>query len=131
LNAVSTPTQQLEEPAGAARMRKPGEFDRRPRRLPRRSRQLTTLWHMLVRLREDAGIDQATLASRLGITQSEVSKYERGERALDILRLRDWLGILQVEFTTFADALDQELKLGDYGATQLKEAAALTSPVPL
>lgn len=107
MNAVATPTSQFVESAD------PCEFDRWPRRLPRRTRQQRTLLRMLVQLREGAGLDQTSLANRLGITQSEVSKYERGERALDILRLRDWLGILQVDFTAFADALDQELKRQD------------------
>jgi transcriptional regulator with XRE-family HTH domain len=64
---------------------------------------------MLVQLREAAGINQTTLAGRLGITQSEVSKFERGERALDVLRLRAWLRALRVEWTLFAAVLDQVL----------------------
>ena len=42
---------------------------------------------VLVQLRKDAGLNQAALAARLRITQSQVSKYERGERALDEMRL--------------------------------------------
>ncbi|MEO8523308.1 MAG: helix-turn-helix transcriptional regulator [Caldimonas sp.] len=64
---------------------------------------------MLVQLREDAGLDQTALADRIGISQSEVSKFERGERTLDVLRLRAWLRGLGIEFASFADALDQEL----------------------
>ena len=64
---------------------------------------------MLVQLREGTAVNQTTLAARLGITQSEVSKFERGERALDVLRLRAWLNALGIEWTRFADALDQEL----------------------
>ena len=64
---------------------------------------------MLVQLREAAGVNQTTLAARLAITQSEVSKFERGERALDVLRLRAWLHALGIEWTPFADALDREL----------------------
>ena len=64
---------------------------------------------MLVQLREDAGLKQTELAGRLGITQSEVSKFERGERALDVLRLRAWLRALGVGLAPFADALEQEL----------------------
>ena len=64
---------------------------------------------MLVQLREAAGVTQTTLAGRLGITQSEVSKFERGERALDVLRLRTWLRALRVEWTLFAAVLDQVL----------------------
>jgi len=64
---------------------------------------------MLVRLREDVGFNQTELADRLGITQSEVSKFERGERVLDVLRLRAWLRALGVGLKPFADALEQEL----------------------
>ena len=65
---------------------------------------------MLVHLREDAGLNQTSLAGRLGITQSEVSKFERGERGLDVLRLRAWLRALGIELALFAAALDQELE---------------------
>ncbi|HET7525594.1 MAG TPA: helix-turn-helix transcriptional regulator [Burkholderiaceae bacterium] len=73
------------------------------------SSQRAAMLRMLVQLREDAGVKQTELAERLGITQSEVSKFERGERALDVLRLRAWLGALGIGLTAFADALDQEL----------------------
>ena len=64
---------------------------------------------MLVQLRKEAGLDQTALAQRLTITQSEVSKFERGERALDVLMLRAWLRVLGSDLTSFADALDREL----------------------
>ena len=64
---------------------------------------------MLAQLREDAGMNQTALADRLGLTQSEVSKFERGERALDVLRLRAWLRALGMELAPFALALDEEL----------------------
>jgi transcriptional regulator with XRE-family HTH domain len=79
-------------------------------RQPVLSRQQATMLHMLVQLREDAGVNQTTLARRLGITQSEVSKYERGERTLDVLRLRVWLRVLGVGLARFADALDRQLE---------------------
>jgi transcriptional regulator with XRE-family HTH domain len=79
----------------------------------RRSGQLSTVLRMLVQLRENAGLNQTSLAHRLGITQSEVSKFERGERVLDVLRLRDWLHALDVEFVPFAHAVDQELRRQD------------------
>ena len=74
-----------------------------------RSREQAVMLRMLVQLREAAAVNQATLAARLGITQSEVSKFERGERALDVLRLRAWLRALGAEWIPFADAIDQEL----------------------
>ena len=64
---------------------------------------------MLVQLREASALNQTALADRLGITQSEVSKFERGERALDVVRLRAWLRALGIEWAPFAHALDREL----------------------
>ena len=78
---------------------------------PSRSRQRTLMLRLLIQLRDDAGLDQTTLAHRLDITQSEVSKYERGERNLDVLRLREWLHALEVELPAFVNALDQQLKM--------------------
>ncbi len=78
-------------------------------RLPLRSKQGAALLRVLVQLRAEAALNQTALADRLGITQSEVSKFERGERALDVLRLRAWLRALGIELTPFAHALDREL----------------------
>jgi DNA-binding XRE family transcriptional regulator len=92
------------------------DVERRPLTCkPSRSRQRALMLRLLIQLRDDAGLDQTTLAHRLDITQSEVSKYERGERNLDVLRLREWLHALEVEFPTFINALDQQLK-GQEGA---------------
>jgi len=44
--------------------------------------------HLLRQVRLDAGLTQSELALRLGQPQSYVSKYESGERRLDILELR-------------------------------------------
>lgn len=54
-------------------------------------KRLTTL---LVETRKAAGLSQADVAARLNRPQSFVSKYERGERRLDI-----------VEFGELAEAL--------------------------
>ena len=47
--------------------------------------QLCTL---LRQLRRDAGLTQAEVARRLDVAQSFVSKYESGERRLDVIELR-------------------------------------------
>lgn len=52
---------------------------------------------ILVEARSKAGMTQTTLAERLGKPQSFVSKYERGERRLDI-----------PEFVAIARALDRD-----------------------
>ena len=52
---------------------------------------------LMIAARERAGLTQAGLAERIGRTQSFVSKYERGERRLDV-----------VEFAEFVKAMDLE-----------------------
>ena len=47
--------------------------------------QLCTL---LRQLRRDAGLTQVEVARRLDVAQSFVSKYESGERRLDVIELR-------------------------------------------
>src|SRR5215208_2693 len=55
--------------------------------------------------RTKAGLTQAELASRLHRDQTFVSKYETGERRLDILELRDVCRALSVDFKDFASVL--------------------------
>jgi len=95
----------VREPAAASR-----PVVAAPMRRAARHRQQLVLSRRLVQLREAAGLTQAVLALRLGITQSEVSKFERGERAMDVLQLRAWLKALGIAFAPFADALDRELE---------------------
>jgi transcriptional regulator with XRE-family HTH domain len=76
---------------------------------PAQSMEPAATLQLLVRLRVAACVNQTALAARLGITQSEVSQFERGERALDERRLRAWLQALDVEWASFAQAVDQAL----------------------
>jgi len=80
---------------------------------PAQSAEQAATLQLLVRLRVAADVKQTTLAARLGITQSEVSKFERGERALGERRLRAWLHALGIEWTWFTHALDQALSRMD------------------
>ncbi|GFE78257.1 hypothetical protein GCM10011487_02570 [Steroidobacter agaridevorans] len=50
---------------------------------------------LLLAAREKAGLTQQQLADRLGKPQSFISKYEGGERRIDV-----------IEFIAIADALD-------------------------
>jgi transcriptional regulator with XRE-family HTH domain len=87
-----------------------------------RSRGQAATPQVLLRLRAAAGVNQTTLAARLGITQSEVSKFERGERALDERRLQAWLQALQVEWTSFECAAET-----DHGNRQARTDSARIS----
>ena len=71
--------------------------------------QYRTLLELLVHTREARGLTQETLAHRLRITQSSVSKVERGERRLDVLELYHWCRALRVSFTDFTQELSEKL----------------------
>ena len=79
---------------------------------PAHSSEQAARLQLLVRWRVAAGVNQTALAARLGITQSEVSKFERGERALDERRLRAWLHALDVEWASFADGVSRTARAG-------------------
>lgn len=69
----------------------------------------TILQRLLRQLRRGAGLRQEDLAQLLGKPQSFVSNYERGERRLDLLELRqicDAVGVPLVDFVRrFEEAL--------------------------
>jgi transcriptional regulator with XRE-family HTH domain len=52
------------------------------------SEELGVLVGLLRQLREEAGLRQVDLAERLDRHQSFVSKYEAGQRRLDLIELR-------------------------------------------
>lgn len=52
------------------------------------SAEYRRLCALLRQLREEAGLTQAQVAERLDEPQSFVSKYEAGERRLDVIELR-------------------------------------------
>jgi transcriptional regulator with XRE-family HTH domain len=61
-------------------------------------------------IRVDAGLTQSELASRLAQDQTFVSKYESGERRLDILELREVCQAIGTDFVTFIRRLDRNLR---------------------
>jgi transcriptional regulator with XRE-family HTH domain len=65
---------------------------------------------MLVELREAAGVTQVELAKRLRRPQSYVSKYERGERRLDVLELIEVCRALDHDASRFVHDLSAKLQ---------------------
>lgn len=57
------------------------------KRIPTAS-QREALIRLLVTIRKEAGLDQTAVAKAVGKNQSFVSRYESGERRLDVLELR-------------------------------------------
>jgi transcriptional regulator with XRE-family HTH domain len=67
------------------------------------------LQNLIRRIRADAGVTQAELATRLGMPQSVVSKFESGERRLDILELRQVCRALDLSLAEFIRRLEKEV----------------------
>jgi transcriptional regulator with XRE-family HTH domain len=61
-------------------------------------------------IRVDAGLTQSELASRLFRDQTFVSKYESGERRLDVIELREVCQAIGTDFVTFIRRLDKDLR---------------------
>lgn len=55
------------------------------------------LCELLVEARKAKGLSQMTLAERLGWLQTAVSKYERGERRLDLVEFLDVAQALEID----------------------------------
>ncbi|GAA3843083.1 helix-turn-helix domain-containing protein [Amycolatopsis tucumanensis] len=60
---------------------------------------------LLRQLRREAGLTQVQVAEALGVPQSFVSRYESGQRRLDIVELRHVTDALQVRFPEFLEQL--------------------------
>ncbi len=55
------------------------------------------LCELLVEARKSRGLSQAALAERLGWLQTVISKYERGERRLDLIEFLDVAQALEID----------------------------------
>jgi transcriptional regulator with XRE-family HTH domain len=61
---------------------------------------------LIRQMRVDAGLRQEDLARKLGEPQSFVSRYESGDRRLDVLELRQICRILGVSLGDFIKRLE-------------------------
>ncbi len=69
------------------------------------------LREILRAIREEAGLTQMELAAKLpGRMQSYVSKYERGERKLDVVDVDEICSACGLDFVTFAQRYAGQLK---------------------
>ena len=66
------------------------------------------LRRLLIEARHACGLTQAEVARRLGVHQSFVSKYERGERRLDVIELSQILPILDLEISEFVEQVNED-----------------------
>jgi len=65
------------------------------------------LQRQLRELRLEAGLTQAEVAALLKRPQSYVSKYESGERRLDIVEINDICKCLHTSLAVFVERLDR------------------------
>ncbi len=68
---------------------------------------------LLRQVRLEAGLTQDQLAEKLGRPQSFISKYESGERRLDVLELREVCRAIGISLVDLVARLDE--LLGDDG----------------
>jgi transcriptional regulator with XRE-family HTH domain len=76
----------------------------------------------LKKTREEIGLTQVQIAKKLKITQSQVSKIERGERRLDFIELRRWLRALGVSIVDFVAEFEVYLKKASKKRSKQKES---------
>jgi len=74
------------------------------------SREYAVVLRLLRQDRERSGLTQVELARKLELTQSQISKVERGESRLDILQLRSFCRAHGVTLADFVLRLEADLK---------------------
>jgi transcriptional regulator with XRE-family HTH domain len=72
------------------------------------SRDHRRLVALLRGIREDAGLSQVELARRLRRSQSFVSKYESGQRRLDLIELRSICHALGVDLVDLVTRFERK-----------------------
>lgn len=65
---------------------------------------------LLRQVRSESGLTQTNVAERVGQPQSFVSKYESGERRLDVLELRAVCSAMGISLVDFIKRLEQTLR---------------------
>ena len=73
------------------------------------TREHRILAEMLRELREEAGLKQVDLAKRLKVGQSLISKWEAGDRRIDLVQLRRWCTATDRPFLQFVRAYEKRL----------------------
>lgn len=74
------------------------------------SKHQEKLQALLRKVRADADLRQLDLAERLGQPQSFVSKYESGERRLDLLELRQICQAVGISLEEFVRRFEESIR---------------------
>ena len=65
---------------------------------------------MMIEMRKQAGLTQADIAGNLGKPQSYVSKYENGERRLDVIEFLEIANAIGIDPSTAMKKLGKAIK---------------------
>lgn len=71
------------------------------------TREQEKLQALLREVRQESGLSQVELAKKLNRPQSYVSKYENGERRLDVIELREVCLALNTTLSKFSKLLER------------------------
>jgi transcriptional regulator with XRE-family HTH domain len=85
------------------------------------SKDYSLFLDFLKKTRQDVGITQVQIAKKLKVTQSQISKIERGERRLDFIELRRWLRALGVPIIDFVTGFETYIKKNVKRQQKLKD----------
>jgi transcriptional regulator with XRE-family HTH domain len=83
------------------------EKSKSPRQSTRQQKNRQLLRQLLRQAREETGVIQSDLSRRLGRSQGFVSKYELGDRRIDLVDMADICDALGISFLDFAKRFDQ------------------------
>ena len=72
-----------------------------------RQRDRKAFLRLLRRVRIEAKLTQSQLAKTLGVTQARISKYEQGERRIDMLELKSICDAIKLPLTEFARRFEE------------------------
>jgi transcriptional regulator with XRE-family HTH domain len=78
-------------------------------KIPNENQQREKLLSLLREIRQKKGVTQVELAQKLGVPQSFVSKYESGERQLDVLELRQICEVIGIPLDNFIRQLEEKI----------------------
>lgn len=67
------------------------------------------LRNLLRQQRDEAGLRQVDLAKKLGKPQSYISKYESGEKSLDILEVKEICAVFEITLSDFSKKLEDKI----------------------
>lgn len=91
------------------------------------SKDYEYLRELLVAARTSQGLTQVDVAKRLGKPQSFVSKYERGERRLDVIEFLQVAGVLEIDPADVIAQLERYQKAEEPLPSNILETWRITS----